>query len=77
MAITLYLVCVITQGWNSTPRSRRIGHTLNKRQAMTQYHANRTTRASTATVLPTKSDSDVMFCLQRYQRLIIDRSLVY
>ena len=29
------------------------------------------------TVLPAKSDSDVMFCLQIYQRFIIDRSLVY
>ena len=29
------------------------------------------------TVLPAKSDSYVMFCLQRYQGLIIDRSLVY
>ena len=29
------------------------------------------------TVLPAKSDSDVMFCLQSYQGLIIDRSLVY
>ena len=28
-------------------------------------------------VLPAKSDSDVMFCLQSYQWLIIDRSLVY
>ena len=31
----------------------------------------------THTVLPAKSDSDVMFCLQRYQGLRIDRSLVY
>ena len=30
-----------------------------------------------ATVLPAKSDSDVMFCLQSDHRLIIDRSLVY
>ena len=30
-----------------------------------------------ATVLPAKSDSDVMFCLQCYQGVIIDRSLVY
>ena len=30
---------------------------------------------NTPTVLPTTSDSDVMFCLQRYQGLIIDRSL--
>ena len=29
------------------------------------------------TVLPAKSDSDVMFCLQSYQGLIFDRSLVY
>ena len=29
------------------------------------------------TVLPAKSDRDFMFCLQSYQGLIIDRSLVY
>ena len=29
------------------------------------------------TVLPAKSDSDVMFCLQSYQGLRIERSLVY
>ena len=29
------------------------------------------------TVLPAKSDSDIMFCLQSYQELRIDRSLVY
>ena len=29
------------------------------------------------TVLPAKSDSDVMFCLQSNQGLIIDTSLVY
>ena len=29
------------------------------------------------TVLPGKSDSEVMFCLQSYQGLIINRSLVY
>ena len=32
---------------------------------------------SVCTVLPAKSDSDFMFCLQSYQGLIIDRSLVY
>ena len=32
---------------------------------------------SEITVLPAKSDSDFMFCLQHYQGLIIDRSLVY
>ena len=30
-----------------------------------------------ATVLPTNSDSDFMLCLQSYQWLIIDISLVY
>ena len=34
-------------------------------------------RVSVSTVLPAKSDSDVMFCLKSYQGLIIDRSLVY
>ena len=29
------------------------------------------------TVVPTKSDSDDMFCLQSYQELVIDKSLVY
>ena len=32
---------------------------------------------STATVVPAKNESDVMFCLQSYQGLRIDRSLVY
>ena len=27
--------------------------------------------------VPAKSDSEVMFCLQSYQRLLIDRSIVY
>ena len=31
----------------------------------------------TTTVLPAKGDSDIMFCLQSYQGLRIDRSLVY
>ena len=30
-----------------------------------------------STILPAKSDSDVMFCLQSYQELVIDKSLVY
>ena len=29
------------------------------------------------TVLPVKSDSDIIFCLQNYRGLIIERSLVY
>ena len=36
-----------------------------------------TVKTTAGTVLPAKSDSDVMFCLQSYQRLRIDRSLVY
>ena len=32
---------------------------------------------SAYTVLPAKSDGDVIFCLQSYQGLKIDRSLVY
>ena len=31
----------------------------------------------TITVLPAKDDSDIMFCLQSYKGLRIDRSLVY
>ena len=34
-------------------------------------------QSMTATVLPAKSDSDVMFCLQSNEGFIIDRSLVY
>ena len=34
-------------------------------------------KESIHTVLPAKSDSDVMFCLQSHQGLIIKRSLVY
>ena len=30
-----------------------------------------------ATVLPAKSDSEVMFCWQSYQQLITDGTLVY
>ena len=30
-----------------------------------------------STVLPAKSDSDIMVCLQTYKGLIINRSLVY
>ena len=34
------------------------------------------TAVCTGTVMPVKSDSDVMFCLQSYQGLIIDISFV-
>ena len=39
---------------------------------LTLTHNNAST-----TVLPIKSDRDVMFCLQSYQGLLIDRLLVY
>ena len=35
------------------------------------------TVADHTTVLPAKSDSDFMFCLQSYHGPILDRSLVY
>ena len=41
------------------------------------YISEQVILSSLLTVLPAKSDSDVMFCLQSYQGLIIDRSLVY
>ena len=37
----------------------------------------KTLKGNTVTVLPAKSDSDVKFCLQHYQGLIIDISLLY
>ena len=40
-------------------------------------NAYRLHHTRTATIVPTKSDSDVMFCLQSYQGIRIDRSLVY
>ena len=33
--------------------------------------------SNVGTILPAKSDSDIMFCLQSYHGLIIDRPLVY
>ena len=36
-----------------------------------------TNKMGYSTVLPAKSDSGIMFCLQSYQGLKIDRSLVY
>ena len=38
-----------------------------------KYKPNISVLQYTSTVLPVKSDSDVMFCLQSYQGLIIDR----
>ena len=42
-----------------------------------KYIAGASSWFDTGTILPAKSDSDVMFCLQSYQGLIIDKSLVY
>ena len=47
------------------------GTTMSGRSYEEQVHAVK------RTVLPVKSDSDVMFCLKSYRGLIIDRSLVY
>ena len=41
------------------------------------YKCNVFTVETQASVLPAKSDSDVMLCLQSYHGLIIDRSRVY
>ena len=38
---------------------------------------NKSILGVSTTVLPAKSGSDIMFCLQSYQGLIIDRSLLY
>ena len=40
-------------------------------------HSEITQHLSLLTVMPTKNDSDLMFCLQNYKELRIDRSLVY
>ena len=41
------------------------------------YYKTRTFPLEETTVLPAKSDSDFMLCLQSHHVLIIDRSLVY
>ena len=53
-----------------------------KNQQMTKNHAKlpvckelKLSLPITTTVLPAKSDSDFMLCLQSYQGLIIDRSI--
>ena len=47
------------------------------RDAHSTYTTWLFTLGNIGTVLPAKSDSDVKFCLQSYQGLMIDRSLVY
>ena len=42
----------------------------------TKYYVTVTLGWHDSTVLSAKSDNDLVFCLQSYQRLIIDRSLV-
>ena len=43
----------------------------------TSCHMTMSVKGVADTVLPARSDSDVMFCLQSDQGLRIDRSLVY
>ena len=53
--------------------NERLGQSKSVVVLYNQYY---TTQYNT-TVLPARSDSDVMFCLQRYKGLRIDKSLVY
>ena len=50
---------------------------LSLRNTVTMYGSIILSRGSRSTVLPAKSDIDVMFCLQTYQGLRFDISLVY
>ena len=47
-------------------------HVIREKTTIGCLHA-----VSTGTVVPAKSDSDIMVCLQSYRGLRIDRSLVY
>ena len=49
---------------------------LHKPMVQSPLHSMHVERSG-LTALPAKSDSNVTFCLQKYQELIIDRSLVY
>ena len=42
-----------------------------------QGHVSNQMEECISTALPAKSDSEVTFCLQSYQGLVIDRSLAY
>ena len=69
------------------PQDQEAVNTLRALKCYLKYHHSAQSQApletqtkvnnSYITVLPAKSDSEVMFCLQRYQGLIINRSLVY
>ena len=48
-----------------------------KRMWPNDKHCREKVSFTVGTLLPAKSDSDFMFCLQSYQGLIIDRSRVY
>ena len=63
------LVGAILYSWNL----KAIG----KESLFILTYTDRLFKNATLIVLPAKSDSDVMFCLQSYQGLRIDRSLVY
>ena len=55
---------------------KTVVNTISKHNQYNQHSISKQ-KYHTSTVLPAKSDSDVMFCLQSYQGLGIDRSLVY
>ena len=57
-----------------------ISHWANDWLVRVLFNANKTLSmifSRKPTVLPAMSDSDVMFCLQTYHGIIIDRLLVY
>ena len=70
--------------WSVKPDYRVILHRQDKTLSLFAYQTtdlenkeHTTVCKGDAIVLPAKSDSDVMFCLQSYPGLMIDKSLVY
>ena len=64
----------MTQKTKKVPSMQRVNKVFAKLgEAMSSYSLS----LSALTILPAKSDSDVMFCLQSYQQFITDKSLVY
>ena len=67
-------------GMLDTDQKYRLEHTLQRTavsRKLLAFQVNIILIIIITTVLPAKSDSDFMFCLQSYQGLIIDISLVY
>ena len=72
--------CILNKGLNKDVRLLRnclLYLSLKKKTTTKTNKKTKTTINKQFTVLPAKSDSDVIFCLQHYQGLIIVRSLVY